>query len=119
MIKPSDPFYAFFKLIDFLVFLRFPEDVQVLVGDQEEIVLAPPPLACRLHLPLHLYDVLAQDEAGIQEGLQDPWSNRNEVLVPSGVAYEDGAVLARLEHAVALLRHLPHFLGELCNIMHA
>jgi len=80
------PLHAFPELADLLVFLRFSEDVQVLVGDQEEIVLAPPPLPRRLHFPLHFYDILPQDEAGIQEGLQDPWSDGDEVLVPAGVA---------------------------------
>ena len=94
MIKPSDPFYAFFKLIDFLVFLRFPEDVQVLVGDQEEIVLAPPPLACRLHLPLHLYDVFTKDEPSTQKRLQNSRRNRDKVLVPAGITNQDRTVLS-------------------------
>jgi hypothetical protein len=68
----------------------FPEDVKVFVGDQEEIVLITSPFLPRaFHLPLHFYDVLAQDEAGIQEGLQNPRRYWDEVLVPAGVTYED------------------------------
>jgi hypothetical protein len=80
------PFHAFLELADLLIFVWFPEDVKVFVGDQEEIVfIASPSLPRTFHLPLHFYDVLAQDEAGIQEGLQDPRRDRDEVLVPAGV----------------------------------
>ena len=85
----------------------------MLVGDQEEIVFITSPFLPRtFHLPLHFYDVFAQDEAGIQEGLQNPRRDWDEVLVPAGVAHKDSAVLAGLEHAVAFLRYLPHFLDE-------
>jgi hypothetical protein len=81
-------------LADFLILPRFSEDVKVLVGYKQKVVLAPPPLSRRLHLPLQFYDIFTKDETDIQEGLQNPWSNWDEVLVPPGVAYEDGAVLA-------------------------
>ena len=54
----------------------------MLVGDQVEVVRpAPPPLPRALHLVLELDDVLAEDEAGVEELLEDADGEGDVVLV--------------------------------------
>ncbi len=66
--------------------LPLPEDVEALVGDQAEVVpRARPPLPRGLHLVLELDDVLPQDEAGVEELLEDADADRDVMAGFSGV----------------------------------
>ena len=91
----------------------------MLMPYQVKIIFLPEPLLpCALHLPLELDDILAQYEPRFKEAHQDPRRNRNEMLVPPGIAHENSAVLTRLEDAEALDRYFPHFFGELGDVVH-
>ena len=75
----------------------------MLVVDQPEVGLgARLLLPSGLHLVLHLDDVLPQDEADIEELLEDAGRDGHVVAVLARVPDEDGAVLAWLEDAVGL-----------------
>ena len=70
MLRPDllPPLHAVAVLGEPLARLRLPKDVQVLVGDQVEVVLlARPPLPRGFHLVLELDDVLPQDETRVEE----------------------------------------------------
>ncbi len=81
------------------------------------VLLLEPLLPGALHLPLQLDDILAQDEPGFKEAHEHPRRDGHEVLVPPGIAHQDGAVLSGLEDAHALTGDEAHLLRELGDIM--
>src|SRR3990172_7404952 len=79
---PLPPLHAIPVVRDLLPLLGLPEDEEVLVKDQVEVVLGPGPLLPRgLHLVLDLDDVLAEDEADIEGRLEDAGGDGHVVLV--------------------------------------
>ncbi len=110
------PLHALPELRHLLTRIRFPENIQVLMPYQVKIILLPEPLLPRaLHLPLELYDILAQDEPCLKEAHQHPRRDGHEMLVPARIAHQHGAVLSELEDTHALLCNLPHLLISSAN----
>ena len=90
------PLHAFLKFRRPLSRLRFPENIQMLMTNQEKIIFLPEPLLpCAFHLPLQLDNVLAQNETRLKETHQHPRRYGNEMLVPARIVHEDGAVPVR------------------------
>ena len=97
------PLHALLKLRHPLLRLRLPEHVQMLMPYQVKIILLPEPfLPGAFHLPLHLNDILPENEPGLKEAHQHPWSYGNEMLVAPRITHEDGAMLSWPEEAHAL-----------------
>lgn len=86
------------------IFARFwfAKDEKVLVVNEQKVSvrLALPALTGALHFPLHLDDILAQDETDLQEAFHHSERNRNIVLVAAGVADKDGTMAPWLKHTV-------------------
>ena len=114
------PLHALLKLRRPLPLIRFPEHIQMLMPYQVKIILLPEPfLPGAFHLPLHLDDILPENETRIKEAHQHPRRDWNEMLVAPRITHEDGAMLSRPEDAHALSRHPAHFILEFGNVMHA